>query len=87
MIARATACALPPHYGLAPAAVRQNFWNVERVLLKYPIEQHGQFVRREQLLNHVRAYDRSPSVRTVDSHLARLRQKIEDAPAVIKFIG
>ena len=55
-------------------------------ILKHLIEQRGQVVSREQLLNHVWSYDSFPSTRTVDSHIARLRQKIESAPNDPRFL-
>ena len=55
-------------------------------ILKHLIEQRGQVVSREQLLNHVWSYDSFPSTRTVDSHIARLRQKIERAPNDPRFL-
>jgi hypothetical protein len=46
----------------------------------------GAGVSREQLLNHVWSYGSFPSTRTVDSHTARLRQKIESAPNDPRFL-
>lgn len=47
-------------------------------ILKYFIERQGETVSREDLLNHVWGYDSFPNTRTVDTHIAKLRQKIED---------
>lgn len=47
-------------------------------ILKYFIERTGEIVSREDLLNHVWGYDSFPNTRTVDTHIAKLRQKIED---------
>jgi DNA-binding response OmpR family regulator len=55
-------------------------------ILKHLIEHRGQVVSREQLLNHVWSYDSFPSTRTVDSHIARLRQKIESTPNDPRFL-
>lgn len=49
-------------------------------ILKCLIEHRGAVVSRDQLLNSVWSYDSFPSTRTVDVHIARLRQKIESAP-------
>lgn len=49
-------------------------------ILKYFIERKGETVSREDLLNHVWGYDSYPNTRTVDTHIAKLRQKIEDTP-------
>jgi DNA-binding response OmpR family regulator len=50
----------------------------EYEILKYFIERTGEIVSREDLLNHVWGYDSFPNTRTVDTHIAKLRQKIED---------
>jgi DNA-binding response OmpR family regulator len=52
----------------------------EYEILKYFIERTGETVSREELLNHVWGYDSFPNTRTVDTHIAKLRQKIEDNP-------
>jgi two-component system alkaline phosphatase synthesis response regulator PhoP len=50
-------------------------------LLDYFIEHRGQVVTREQLLDSVWGYDTIPFTRTVDTHIAKLRKKIEDHPS------
>jgi two-component system, OmpR family, alkaline phosphatase synthesis response regulator PhoP len=52
----------------------------EYQLLKYLIEHRGATVSRDQLLNDVWGYNAMPSTRTVDVHVAWLRQKIEPNP-------
>lgn len=49
-------------------------------LLKYFIHNKGQVVSREEILNTVWGYSIVPNTRTVDVHVARLRQKIEPNP-------
>ncbi|MGH9402947.1 MAG: response regulator transcription factor [Terriglobia bacterium] len=49
-------------------------------LLHYFIEHRGKTVSREELLKEVWGYDATPNTRTVDVHVAWLRQKIEDDP-------
>jgi DNA-binding response OmpR family regulator len=49
-------------------------------ILRYFIDHTDEVVSREALLNHVWGYDSSAFTRTVDTHMARLRQKIEDVP-------
>ena len=39
----------------------------------------GQVVTREQILNQVWGYEESPTTRTIDNFVAKLRQKIERA--------
>ena len=51
-------------------------------LLEYLIEHRGEVVGRDQLLDAVWGHDAiSPLTRTVDMHIAKLRQKIEDEPS------
>lgn len=49
-------------------------------LLCYFIEHPGAVLARDELLNEVWGYNAMPSTRTVDVHVAWLRQKIEDNP-------
>jgi two-component system alkaline phosphatase synthesis response regulator PhoP len=49
-------------------------------LLRYFLEHRGTTVSRETLLHEVWGYDSAPSTRTVDVHVAWLRQKLEDDP-------
>ena len=49
-------------------------------MLKYFAERRGEVVTRDQLLDAVWGYDGLPLTRTVDMHIAKLRQKIEDTP-------
>ena len=49
-------------------------------LLRYFVEHRGAALSRDELLNEVWGYNAMPSTRTVDVHIAWLRQKIEDNP-------
>ena len=49
-------------------------------LLKYFIVHSGETLSRDRLLEDVWGYDNYPSTRTVDTHLVRLRQKLEPNP-------
>jgi two-component system alkaline phosphatase synthesis response regulator PhoP len=55
-------------------------------LLRYFIEHRGATLGREELLNRVWEYDSSTSTRTVDIHVAWLRQKLEDNPKFPEWI-
>jgi two-component system alkaline phosphatase synthesis response regulator PhoP len=55
-------------------------------LLKYFIQHKGEIVTRDQLLDAVWGYNSFPVTRTVDTHLGKLRQKIEDTPNEPHFI-
>lgn len=55
-------------------------------LLKYFIEHRGAALSRDELLNEVWGYTAMPSTRTVDVHVAWLRQKLEDNPRHPQYI-
>jgi two-component system, OmpR family, alkaline phosphatase synthesis response regulator PhoP len=55
-------------------------------LLRYFIEHRGATLTREELLNEVWGYSAMPSTRTVDVHVAWLRQKVEPIPKFPRFI-
>ena len=55
-------------------------------LLKHFIEHRGATLTREELLNEVWGYNEMPSTRTVDVHVAWLRQKVEPNPRHPQFI-
>ena len=47
-------------------------------LLRYLVSKNGSVVTRDELLDEVWGYNSYPSTRTVDNHIARLRQKVEE---------
>jgi len=55
-------------------------------LLRYFIEHRGATLSREELLKQVWGYSADMYTRTVDVHVASLRQKLEDDPKQPKFI-
>lgn len=55
-------------------------------LLELLMENRGKVYSRESLLNTVWGYDYPGDVRTVDVHVRRLREKIEENPSDPKFI-
>jgi two-component system alkaline phosphatase synthesis response regulator PhoP len=58
-------------------------------LLVYLVEHRGEVVTRERLLDEVWGYERFPTTRTVDTHVLRLRRKLEadpDQPAWIQTV-
>lgn len=56
-------------------------------LLDHFISHRGEIVTREELLDRVWGYDTIPFTRTVDTHIAKLRKKIEDNPADPRLIA
>ena len=55
-------------------------------LLQYFILHAGETLSRQQLLDKVWGYEEMPSTRTVDVHVAWLRQKIEKNPRIPVYI-
>jgi two-component system alkaline phosphatase synthesis response regulator PhoP len=55
-------------------------------LLKYFIAHRGETVTRDELLDRVWGLHVYPFTRTVDNHIAKLRQKIERFPAEPEFL-
>jgi len=49
--------------------------------LKYLIQNARRAISRDELLNHVWGYENYPYTRTVDNHILRLRQKLEQDPS------
>jgi two-component system alkaline phosphatase synthesis response regulator PhoP len=50
-------------------------------LLKYLIQNRGQIINRDEMLNEVWGRDVFVTPHTIDTHIANLRKKIEDDPA------
>jgi DNA-binding response OmpR family regulator len=55
-------------------------------ILRLLAEHRGEIVSREMFLEEVWGYESLPSTRTVDNHIAKLRQKIEEDPERPKHI-
>ena len=55
-------------------------------LLGYFLSHQGEVVSREELLDAVWGYDTIPFTRTVDTHIAKLRKKIESDPADPQYL-
>jgi two-component system alkaline phosphatase synthesis response regulator PhoP len=60
--------------------------SLEFKLLRYFIERRGDLLSRQELLEHVWGYPGVLQTRTVDVHVASLRQKLEVHPAKPEFI-
>jgi len=59
---------------------------LEFKLLQFLIKRRGDTLSRDEMLNEVWGYDAMPSTRTVDVHVAGLRQKLEENPRHPRFI-
>lgn len=58
----------------------------EYELLTYLTENRGKALSREQILNHVWNYDYFGDLRTVDTHINRLRTKLGDKSTLVQTI-
>jgi two-component system alkaline phosphatase synthesis response regulator PhoP len=59
---------------------------MEFKLLAYFIQNRGALLARDELLDKVWGYDATPTTRTVDVHVASLRQKLEQNPSRPEYI-
>jgi DNA-binding response OmpR family regulator len=57
-------------------------YNILRLLIRY----RGDVVTRDRMLDEVWGYEAYPTTRTVDNHILKLRQKLEDDPANPQYI-
>lgn len=60
--------------------------SLEFKLLRYFVEHRGALLTRDELLENVWAYESMPVTRTVDVHVASLRQKVEKNPSKPEYI-
>ncbi|MEX2303414.1 MAG: response regulator transcription factor [Bryobacterales bacterium] len=58
----------------------------EYEILRLLIRCRGEVVTRQRMLTAIWGYNSAPATRTVDNHVARLRQKLEDDPARPIFV-
>ena len=58
----------------------------EFMLMAYLVAHRSAVITRDQLLDAVWGYDNMPFTRTVDTHIAKLRKKIEDDPANPRYL-
>lgn len=58
----------------------------EHEVLQFLIQYRGEVVTRDRMLNEVWGYEAYPTTRTVDNHILKLRQKLEDDPANPRYI-
>lgn len=55
-------------------------------VMRYMVENRGRVIPRNEMLARIWGYSGNLHTRTVDSHIANLRQKVEDTPANPEFI-
>src|SRR5438105_7289549 len=81
----------PVHVDFRSAEVRRegapvDLSTLEIKLLRYFVEHRGAVLARDELLDKVWGYDATPVTRTVDVHVASLRQKLEANPSKPEYI-
>ena len=60
--------------------------SLEVAILRYMIDHRGEVVTRDALLDKIWGYEKFPTTRTVDSHILKLRKKIEKDPSNPRYI-
>jgi DNA-binding response OmpR family regulator len=68
------------------AGARVELTGKELEVLRLLAQNRGRVVTRDRLLEDVWGYEHYPTTRTVDNHILRLRQKLEDDPSDPRFI-
>ena len=66
------------NYTLSKAGKEIHFSQKEFLLLKYLIERPNEAIDKAQILDAVWGYKSSATTRTIDTHIARIRRKLED---------
>jgi DNA-binding response OmpR family regulator len=74
------------HYCVTKEAIPVELTQREFEMMKMFIKNQGKVITRNQFLNEVWGYDQYPNTRTVDAHIVRLRQKLEQDPESPEFI-
>jgi len=74
------------HYTATKDGVPVDLTQREFAMMKLFIRKRDKAITRNQFLNEVWGYDQFPTTRTVDAHIARLRQKLEKDPESPEFI-
>ena len=55
-------------------------------ILRYLVENRGRVVQRKEILKKIWGYEEGVHTRTVDTHIAILRRKLEDVPSEPRYI-
>lgn len=58
----------------------------EYTILKYLVQRKNEVISRHELLENVWGYEESPTTRTVDNFIVKLRHKVEEDPNMPKII-
>ena len=79
---------------ISPNSIQQSFSGIDTVGISHQEFNHIEFLMRnpnrvysrEALLDTIWAYEYRSDIRTVDVHIRRLREKLEENPAEPKYI-
>ena len=63
-----------------------NMTQQESLLLKYLVHHEGKVLSREEIFQDIWGHDHLYSMRTIDTHITKLRQKIEEIPSKPRHI-
>jgi DNA-binding response OmpR family regulator len=74
------------HYTATKDGVAVPLTQREFAMMRLFIRMRDKVITRNQFLNEVWGYEKFPTTRTVDAHVARLRQKLEQDPESPDFI-
>ena len=66
------------NYTVKKSGRELSFTQKEFQLLKYLIQHHNQAIEKGQILNEVWGYRSQATSRTIDTHIARIRRKLDD---------
>ena len=73
-------------FSLKRAGQRHGLSRRELELLRYFLDSEGRVLDRGRILDDVWGLDESPTTRTIDTHVLKLRKKIEHDPAIPKHL-
>jgi len=74
------------NYQASKDGVPVNLTQREFEMMKLFVKNRDKVISRNRFLNEIWGYDRFPTTRTVDAHIASLRQKLETDPEHPRFI-
>ncbi len=74
------------HYRAAKDGHPVDLTHREFEMMKLLIKNRGTVITRNQFLDEIWGYDKFPTTRTVDAHMTKLRQKLEQQPESPQFI-
>lgn len=70
-----------PRFAIRRRGREQAMTSLEAKILKCLIAHSGEVVTRDRLFDEIWGYDETPTTRTIDSHVLKLRKKIEPDPS------